>query len=237
MSRPGGLQRLAALLVAVAASVLLFGGGGLLLAGIADHQVEVFLDDWQQAASAGRPAPGERAWQVAHAAAERAVEVYPAVDGKRLERLGVVYSWQHYRQPYAAVRAEASRRSALAAYRAAVLARPTWPYAWAHLARTKLSLLEIDAEFAHALRQASVFGPWRPAINRELAEIGVMAWPGLGRDLRRLTLQALQRAAALGPAEAGRLIGIARDSGSWGQLCPALGQPFRVANGLGACPP
>ena len=50
MSRPGGLQRLAALLVAVAASVLLFGGGGLLLAGIADYQVEVFLDDWQQAA-------------------------------------------------------------------------------------------------------------------------------------------------------------------------------------------
>lgn len=211
-------QRLTLLLVIVVGLSLLFTGSRLLLAGIASYQTQAFLDDWAGKAEE----PGPRAWQIAHDAAQRAVDLYPGSNGEYLERLGRVLQWQQFRQPFGAAEAEQSRRAALQAFRAASQARPSWPYNWAALAYAKLYLLEFDEEFAYALQQAQAFGPTRIEVNRSLAEIGLIAWPQLDDRQRRATLEAARRTVAFSGREAQNLLAIASQTGMTGELCDSL---------------
>lgn len=220
-----------AVLALLLALLLLISGARLLLAGIADYQAEAFLDAWSKA----RVEPDARAWAVAEAAAQRAVSLSPVADGDRFDRLGRVYSWQHYLQPYGAAHANDSRRSALAAYRASVEARPTWPYTWARLAHSKLYLLEFDAEFAHALTQAFAMGPTRIVINRELADIGFRAWPHLSAAQRQATLESVRRSVAYSAPEAQNMLNIAQYTNRVGEFCGALEASLISSRKLDAC--
>ncbi|MNZ99600.1 hypothetical protein D3C78_1189320 [compost metagenome] len=211
-------QRLAILLALALSLPLLYGGGCLLLAGIASYQTQAFLDHW----SAKGSEPSPQAWQVAHAAAQRAVDLYPGSNGEYLERLGRVLQWQQFRQPYGAAEAEPSRRAALEAFRAASAARPTWPNNWVALAYTKLYLRELDDEFAHALKQAQAFGPNRIDVNRSLAEIGLITWPVLDAEQEQDTLEAARRTVAYSQREAQNLLAIAESVGMDFELCESL---------------
>ena len=211
-------QRISALLVALAALLLMLFGGRLLLAGIADYQAEAFLTAWETAGSE----PDERAWSIAHDAAQRAIDLYPVADGERLDRLGRIYSWQHFRQPYAAPQAQASRLAALEAYRASVNVRPSWPDSWARLARAKLYLQAFDDEFANALQQAFTQGPWRIGVNRELAQIGLIAWPRLTPEQQQTTLESARRVAVYSAGEAQQLLKLAAQTGTLQQVCGVL---------------
>ena len=225
-------QSISALLVALAAVALLVFGVRLLLAGIADYQAEAFLTDWERTASE----PQERAWDVAHDAAQRAIDQYPVADGERLDRLGRIYSWKQFRQPFAAPVAEESRRAALDAYRVSLDVRPTWPFTWARLAHSKLYLQEFDDEFANALSQAFAFGPWQIEINRELTEIGVIAWPRLSTEQQQATLESARRVALYSPADAQRMITLAQQVGRLLQVCEALSAELKASHKLTACP-
>ncbi len=220
-----------ALLALLLALLLLISGARLLLAGIADYQAEAFLGAWSKA----RVEPDARAWAVAEAAAQRAVSLSPVADGERLDRLGRVYSWQHFRQPFAAAHAAESRRSALAAYRASLEVRPTWPYTWAKVAQSKLFLQEFDAEFAHALAQAFAMGPTRIVINRELADIGFRAWPHLSAAQRQATLESVRRSVAHSAPEAQNLLNTAQYTNRVGEFCGALDASMISSRKLDAC--
>jgi hypothetical protein len=223
--------RLPIVLLLVLAALLLWSGGRLLLAGIADYQAEAFILDWEKSAVE----PGERAWEVGHAAAQRAVELYPVADGERLDRLGRIYSWKQFRQPYGAAEAEDSRRAALQAYREAVSVRPLWPYTWARLAHTKLYLLEIDDEFSHAFNQAFSLGPWRIGVNRELAQIGLIAWPKLDIEQRQKTLESIRRTSAFSAQEARKLLLTAQQVKRLQTFCAALGEKLSSKYRLDEC--
>lgn len=211
-------QKLAAGLTLLGAVLLLVVGARFLLAGLASFQAEAFISAWSKTASE----PSPRAWQIAHQAAQRAISLSPVANGDYLDRLGRVYSWQHFRQPYAAPAAQSSRRAALQAYRAAVAARPAWPFTWARLAHSKLYLQEFDSEFSHALARAFALGPWRIQVNRELAEIGFQAWPHLTLAQRQATLESARRSIADGPKEAQNMRRVAQASGHLGTLCNGL---------------
>jgi hypothetical protein len=224
------LAQLGALLVILCAVLLLVIGARFVLAGLASFQAEAFISAWSKTTSE----PSPRAWQIAQQAAQRAVSLSPVANGDYLDRLGRVYSWQYFRQPYAAPAAQSSRRAALHAYRAAVAARPMWPYSWARLAHSKVYLQEFDAEFDQAFARAFALGPWRIAINRELAEIGFQAWPHLTLAQRQATLESARRSVADGPSEAHNMRRIAEASGHLATLCKALtGQP---QSGQQICP-
>ncbi len=210
--------RLLPLLALLLSLTLVFIGGRLLLAGIASYQTQAFLDDW---ASKGAE-PNPRAWQIAHEAAQRAVDLYPGRNGEHLERLGRVLQWQQFRQPFGAPAAEQPRRQALQAFRAASEARPTWPNNWAALAYAKLYLLEFDTEFASALQQAQALGPNRIEVNRSLAEIGFIAWPQLNDEQRNATLESARRTVKHGSKEAQNLLAIASQTGMTRELCDNL---------------
>ena len=215
---PQTAKRLALVLALLLSLALTYSGGRLLLAGVASYQVQAFLNAW----SAKSQEPSPRAWQIARDAAQRAVDLYPGRNGEYLERLGRIQQWQQFRQPFGAPQAEASRRAALEAFRAASQARPTWPYTWVALAFTKLYLLEFDDEFAHALQQAHSLGPTRIDINRTLAEIGLLAWPQLDDGQRSATLESAHRTVTYSPWEAQNLLAVANRTGMASQLCASL---------------
>lgn len=200
------------------ALLLLIAGSRLLLAGIANYQAEAFLKEWEKK----RAVPTEEAWQIAHDAAQRAIALYPVDNSAYQHNLGLIHQWQHLRQPFGEPGAEPSRRAALEALRNAVAARPTWPEHWTALAYAKLYLLEFDEEFHHALAQARQLGPWRVVVNRQLAEIGFIAWPHLNADERSATLEAARRVARFGPQEAKNLLQVAAHTGMTQTLCDSL---------------
>lgn len=207
------------------ALALIYLGCRIALAGLADFQTRAFLADWENR----RSPPSAKAWAVAHAAAERAVAHYPTAYGPYLERLGYVHAWQHHHAPFGAAHAQPSRAAARDAFRAAIAARSTWPYAWLALAETKLRLLEFDAEFHHALTQAHAHAPWRPDINRRLAELGFTAWPQLDTGPRQATHEAARRALKrLNAASATALFAQATTAGQRPALCRSLDEATRT---------
>lgn len=215
--------RLLSLLVLVLAAGLVAGGARLLAAGLASLRAEAFLSDWARRGAE----PDPRAWQVALAAARQAVALYPVANGDYLDRLGRVYSFRHFQHPFAVPHLGAdavgqSRRGALQAYRAAVAARPDWPFTQVRLLHAKLYLLQFDAEFDRTFARAAALGPWRIEVNRELAEIGFAAWPSLTPAQRELTLVHAQRSVAFSDAEARTVLARARAAGLAPALCRAL---------------
>ena len=82
-------------------------------------------------------------------------------------------------------RARSALLEAQASLRAAARMRPGSPYTWADLARIKLRLGELDFEFYGALERAGRLGPWEPAVQLALVDIGLSTWrllPGTGRE-------------------------------------------------------
>lgn len=225
------MHRAATLLWGLLSIVLLVSGACMLLAGIASYQAEAFIDSWD-----GRSTePGASAWKIAHSAAKRSISLYPVADGARLDRLARIYSWKQFHQPYADPAAQESRHAALDAYRAAVAARPSWPYTWAGLAHSKLELQEFDGEFDEALVQAFQLGPWRIGVNLELVEIGLNAWPYLNQVQRLAVLESARRSVSFGYAEAQNVLELAQGAGRLRVLCDGLSPELRSTRKLSQC--
>ncbi len=218
------VQRLPALLLLMLALTMLITGGRMGLAGIARYQAEAFISAWAKAGNE----PSPHAWQIAQGAAQRAIGFYPVANGDYLDRLGRVHSWQYFRQPYGMPALQASREKALQAYRAAVAARPNWPYTWARLAHSKLYLQQFDAEFNQAFAHAAALGPWRIGVNRELAEIGFHAWPQLADTQREMTLESARRSVAYSWNEAKNMRRLAESSSGLSILCNSLSSELKT---------
>jgi len=230
-SPPDRGQRIALALLLFGALVLAILGGRLLIAGVAAHQAQRFLDDWEQLGEV----PTEKAWRIAEAAAQRAVSLYPGANGDYLERLGKVYEWRHESLNFGDPAAQASRQRALEAYRQAVRVRPDWPDTWVQIAFVKLRLLEFDAEFDRALQLGFENGPWRMHINRGLATVGLIAWPQLDETQRSRILTSAERTAAFSDAQAVRLFGLSDHIDQTALLCDEL--PAELLQRRGVCIP
>lgn len=224
------MQRLATLLALALSLPLLYSGSGLLVAGIASYQAEAFLQKWDD----NGVEPDERAWPVALAAAQRAIDLYPTVNGVYQHQLGLIQQWKQFRQPFGAANASASRIAALEAFRAAAKAQPTWPDHWAALAYAKVYLLEFDAEFHTALHLAHEQGPWRININRRVSEIGLMAWSQLTATERTTIHEAFRRTVNHSPQETRNLLAIAERAGMTEVLCDSLSPELKTTRKI--CP-
>lgn len=63
--------------------------------------------------------------------------------------------------------------------REAIALRPVSSYSWATLLLLKRELAEYDAEFRHGLERAVTLGPWEPAVQPIVADVGLSAWAEL----------------------------------------------------------
>jgi tetratricopeptide (TPR) repeat protein len=119
---------------------------------------------------------------------------------------------------------------ALKNYRRAAALRPSWPYTWVNIAQTKLSLAEIDQEFARALGRAAELGPWEPEVQLAVAELGLATWHLLPTETRRTVIVSAKKGLQLQPE---RLIRTAFDLDRQellrplGQSQPAAAELFR----------
>jgi len=218
-SAPPSPWRLPALLLLIGFSLLLlFLAGRLLLAGVSAWQAEDFLKDWNRL---GR-VPSERAWEVAHEAAQRSVFLFPGANGEYYDRLGRILEARQAQLPLGAKEAEASRRAALEAYREATRARPLWPYSWTQIAYVKLRLLEFDQEFDQAYARSFELAPWRIQSNALLAEIALRAWPSLDEPQRAQGREAMRRSVDWSRREARQLNRLAVNLGMQWIFCAAL---------------
>jgi len=211
-------QTLTALSVLLLALLSLSAGACMLLAGLARYQADAFIEAWEKRGVE----PQAQAWNIAHAAAQRAVAFYPVANGDYLDRLGRVQAWRHFRHPVTDLQAQHSRQAALHAYQASVVARPTWPYTWARLAHTKLLLQQIDSEFDEALNRAFELGPWRIGVNRELMNIGFNAWPKLSENQRLAILKSARRSVLYSTSEARQALKVAQQTGINRMFCTML---------------
>lgn len=201
------------------AVLLLVMGARMTLAGMSAYQAEAFMTHWTTQTPAREPAPS--AWQVADAAARQAVALYPVASGDYLDRLGRVQAWQHFQQPRGNATAAASRRAALAAYREAVQARPTWPDTQARLAQGKILLAEPDAEFEAALAAADRLGGGRWQVSEEIAAVTLAGWLWLDEAQRQRGERHALRLLELGPPGEQRLLALGQAYGLPQAVCAA----------------
>ena len=91
--------------------------------------------------------------------------------------------------------AVAFTRDARLQFRQALQQRPTSPFLWASVARSKLLLDEIDSEFFRNLRIANELGPWEPGAQRNIVFVGLAVWDKLDPGLQQAMTESVRRAA------------------------------------------
>lgn len=189
-------------------------GVPLLSSGVASHQTERVLNAWSDNDSLPPPSY----WEQLHQRALRATESYPVANGEYLDRLGRVSLWG------AAINSKAEQRwqDAIAAFRASVAARPSWPWTWLRLAHAKLHSGQLDHEFDRALHQAARLGAGRADLNRDLARMGFDAWSLLSIEQRALVLSAAGQLARRSEHDASYVYEVASAAGADRALCWAL---------------
>lgn len=217
--------------VGLSGLALLVGGSQMTMAGLFAQQAQRQIDAWHAAAQA--PAGGQ--WLLAHNAARKAVAWYPVAQGDYLDRLGRVESWAAVGQPPAG--AESAHRAALEHYRQALAVRPNWPYTWVGLVESKVALRQFDGELDHAFKHALALGPWRIGVNRDLARIGLQAWPQLNPAQRLVTLQSVSRAAAFSVQERQQVLVLAEQNDLLAVVCRSLAAHKIKPSAACAAPP
>jgi len=179
------------LFAVVAAAGLLSGiyaAGKRGLADTADYPARRALAQW----ASEKRAPGETEWQAVHAALERAAALAPA-NPLYVEELGRLLELRAAGMDRSDPAARSLLEQSRAQFRQAVAMRPGSPYAWASLALVKFRLNEMDYEFYGALERAARFGPWEPAVQLALADIGLASWMLLALPGKQQVLGALER--------------------------------------------
>ncbi|HEX5361746.1 MAG TPA: hypothetical protein VFW49_11815 [Fluviicoccus sp.] len=158
------------------------------IAGYHEFAARSFLDAWSYQNSLlnviGRsfsPTPTQTASARQHA--DLAVRLAPWNADNQLTA-GNVYLWESA----SAAPAPQWREKSLMLLRNACRISPSRPDLWARLARGKLMVGEVDAEFATALQNASRLGAWRPSTMYDIVEIGLRAWPKLDQATRESVL-------------------------------------------------
>jgi hypothetical protein len=195
----------------------------MMRAGIDSYRAERFLQRWES-----KGAADAEALAAGRAAAQHAIDRFPAPNGEYLDRLGRVLSWNNVAAPYGAAEAQASRQEALEAYRASLAVRPGWPWTWLRLASTKLSQQAFDDEFAEALSRSGALGVNRIEVDRDIARIGFEGWSSLNTEQRVLTLKAAGRTVGYSYPEAQNLYGLAQRAGLNVPLCWSLSEDIRA---------
>jgi hypothetical protein len=104
--------------------------------------------------------------------------------------------------------------------------RPGSPYVWASIAALKLRLDDTDFEFYGALDRAGRLGPWEPAVQLVLAEIGLASWNWLATPAKAWVLAAMDRALLRQQAEIRRIAAVHR---TLPLVCKEARLPPRVA--------
>jgi hypothetical protein len=185
----------------------------MLEAGIASYRAERYLTYWETL----EQAPPASARTKAKEAALQATEVFPVANGEYLDRLGRIYAWNKGAAP-----AHDDMIAARMAFDESLEARPDWPWTWVRMVYAKLQLKEVDDQLSQALRRAIDTGGGHHEIDKDLAQMGLRAWPELSISERALMLEAAVRSATFSEKDARSIYAVAQSTGQTLALCLSL---------------
>jgi len=133
--------------------------------------------------------------------------------------LGRLYEWQALQKERWTQHAHQHRELAIQYFRTTTQLRPSWGFAWAHLAQSKIINQELDKETIAALEKAMVLAPWEIGVQRKVISVGFALWTNLSEDMQEQILRELERAVQLQP---GAMIKLAIKQGWVKHLVPLL---------------
>lgn len=164
---------------------------------------------------------------------ERALKAYSwavRLDGLNpdyVQRQGRILEWLSQGWTVGHPRWRVLLESALSRYRAAAELRPSWPYVHPDIARVKLKLGEIDAEFYASVSRAIERGRWSSRVQFDLLEVAFSAWSLLDSETREAMRSVLERELRLRPT---RIIDAAVRAGRRDLVEQAIGDDKRLRN-------
>lgn len=184
-------SRLPAALLASLCFTMALASATLGLADLASQPARSALEQWGEQLHIGS---GDD-WPFAYERLALAHRLNPlsADYSADLGRLLEWRAWQFVSRPdeHAALRRLADRH-----YLEAVAKRPSWGFAWAHVAGNRLLGGIRDRTYAEALERAATLGPWEPGVHLKVAWMGAATWDDLPEALRTQVLASVRRALA-----------------------------------------
>lgn len=137
------------------------------------------MSRWEAAHAPG----GESEWPRVERQLRRATRIDP-FDADYAAALGRAYDWRALTEPPYTPHARHYRGEAIAWYRRAIALRPSWGFAWVHLAQAKVANQELDGEAIAALDRAMRLGPWEAGTQIKALRLGVLLWDSLPEPVR-----------------------------------------------------
>ena len=110
-------------------------------------------------------------------------------------------------------------------YRQALAVRPLWPHGWANLLAVKSKLVEVDDEFALAMKRSVETGPWTPRVQIQVADSGLRHWEQLDKPGRELVQVAIDHALVVQPRA---IFSVIRSYGRPDLVCDKSGDFARI---------
>lgn len=181
-----------------------------LIADIYYYQARAYIDSW----NFSRPIT-QREWEIVNNALNVALNLSPDQPIYREAMSELLY----YKSLFAAhdkTQAADLQKQAVEQIRKAVYLRPSWPPIWARLALIKFRTEDFDAELALALERAMALGPWEPAIQMIVAEVGLSSWTKLEPKLQAKVLDFIARTKS---PQAGLIVEIAKKNDLLDVVC------------------
>lgn len=161
-----GLSSLIAVVLCIALLAGAYLAGRWLLADLSEMRASEHQENWSELGSVST----KQDWQDAYNSLQRAIELKPN-DAFLYQQLGVMHELKVFAAEdlqLTELEIMQSRLSAAAAYKQSAILRPAWPDGWAHLARTKAYLVQLDDEFFQAFNNAVRLGSTEPRVDQEL---------------------------------------------------------------------
>lgn len=224
MAAGSALGRFGALALAALLAAGLYGAAQRGLADVRYADARALLTR----STVERRLPDAGELSIAQASLEEALKLEPS-NPLFVEQLARVHEMQAIQLDRADPRQREALRQALEQFRAAALMRPASPYVWAAIALVKYRLDDMDFEFYGALQRAERYGRWEPAIQLELADLGLAGWPLLPAQAKQITLEAVARAMPRQGKEVRRL---AQAHGTLARVCAEEPGLRKAATGL-----
>ena len=140
----------------------------------------------------GEPMPDHRRRRELLARMGRAIAVNPMDAQKRME-LGRFFAWHAARHRAGSERAVFYSELAADRFAEAVLARPTWGFAWALLAEQWAMSGQPQEQVLHALMRAVRLSPREPGVQLKSLWLGLGMWDALDDNLRAQLRASLER--------------------------------------------
>lgn len=162
------LSKLLAVIVCIGLMTGAYFAGRWLLADLSEMNASAHRDNWRELTAVS----STEDWQEAHDSLQRAIELKPD-DAFLYQQLAVIYEWKNLAVDLSFTDIERAESLYLAvdAYRSSAELRPAWPDGWAHLARMKAYILQIDDEFFRAFNNALLLGSTEPRVDQELRSL------------------------------------------------------------------